>query len=245
MGRGVTAPAMATLTMTKSASILIAALVPLVVLAFWPMYLSRPLSSSDRYTHLHALAGTLWLAMLIAQPIAVHNYRYGIHRVLGRVSYVLAPLFFVAGILLSHHRLVSMDEATFAAEGYSHFLPFYASVVFATAYLLGLRYRHLPDAHGRFMLLTVIPLIDPVIGRVLFFYLPSLPHPLLYQAITFSIQTIAAAVLLFSYKGTGRTKRALIGYFILLVALEVGWFTVARTDAWLVLVGWFRRLPLT
>lgn len=231
--------------MTKPASILIAALVPLVVLAFWPMYLSRPLTSSDRYTHLHALAGTLWLAMLIAQPLSVHKYRYGIHRALGRVSYVLAPLFFVAGILLSHHRLTSMDEATFAAEGYSHFLPFYASAVFAAAYLFGLCFRQLPEAHGRFMLLTVIPLIDPVIGRVLFFYLPSLPHPLLYQAITFSLQTIAAAFLVFSFKGSGAPRRGLIAYFILLVALEASWFTLARTDAWLVLVGWFRSLPLT
>jgi hypothetical protein len=78
-------------------------------------------------------------------------------------------VFFIAGILLSHHRLSMMDDATFAAEGYSHFLPFLRfEIVFAVAYLFALRYRHLQDAHGRFMLLTGIPLIDPVAGRVLF-----------------------------------------------------------------------------
>lgn len=233
------------MTLTKTASILIAALVPLVILAFWPMYLSRPFSSSDRYTHFHTLAGTLWLGILIAQPIAVHNYRYGIHRALGRISYVLAPLFFLAGILLSHHRLVSMDEATFAAEGYSHFLPFYASIVFVTAYLFGLAYRHLSDVHGRFMLLTAIPLFDPVLGRVLYFYFPPLPHPLLYQAITFSVQTIVAATIVFSYRGSGPTRRALLAYFAILVALEIGWVTIARTGIWLDIVSWYRGLPLT
>ncbi len=233
------------MTMTKTASIILAASVPLAVLAFWPMYLSRPFTGTDRYTHLHAIAGTLWLCLLIVQPIAVHNYRYTLHRTLGRSSYVLAPLFFIAGILLSHHRLVSMDEPTFAAEGYSHFLPFYASVVFAAAYLFGLLYRHLPEAHGRFMLLTAMPLIDPVVGRVLFFYLPSLPHPLLYQAITFSLATVTAAVLVFSYKGTGSPRRALIGYFALLVTLEIAWFTLADTAAWVYLVAFFRSLPLT
>ena len=231
--------------MTRLAIIILAVSVPLVLLAFWPMYLSRPLGASDRYTHLHAIAGTLWLGLLIVQPLAIQRFRYTLHRWLGRSTFVLAPLFFIAGILLSHHRLVSMDDATFAVEGYSHFLPFYASIVFGTAYLLGLMYRHLQDAHGRFMLLTAIPLIDPVIGRILFFYFPPLPHPLLYQAITFSLATVAAAFLVFSYKGPASPRRALIGYFVLLVMLEIGWFTIARTGAWVDLVMWFRSLPLT
>jgi hypothetical protein len=232
-------------TMTKLASIIIAISVPLVLLAFWPLYLSRPLAASDRYTHFHAITGSLWLCLLIVQPLAIQRYRFTLHRSLGRSSFVLAPLFFIAGILLSHHRLASMDETTFAVEGYSHFLPFYASVVFGTAYLLGLKYRHLPDAHGRFMLLTAIPLIDPVVGRILFFYFPPLPHPLLYQAVTFSLETIVAAVLVFSYKGAAQPRRALLGYFVLLLTLETGWFTFAWTEAWLYLVGVFRGLPLT
>ena len=231
--------------MTRIASIIAAASVPLVILAFWPMYLSRPFVSTDRYTHLHAIAGTLWLGLLIVQPLAVHYHHYTLHRLLGRISFIVAPLFFIAGVLLSHHRLSMMDDATFAAEGYSHFLPFYASIVFAVAYLFALRYRHLQDAHGRFMLLTGIPLIDPVAGRVLFFYFPSLPNPLLYQAATFSLATIAAALLVFSYKGTVSARRALFGYFVLLVILEISWFTLAHTGEWIYLVAWFRSIPLT
>jgi hypothetical protein len=230
--------------MTKFAGVILIASVPLVVLAFWPLYLSRPFAEVDRYTHLHAIAGSLWLGLLIVQPLAIRTYRYGLHKALGRVSYILAPAFFIAGILLSHYRLTSMDDATFATEGYSHFLPFYASVVFAAAYLGGLRHRDLPEAHGRFMLLTAIPLIDPVVGRVLFFYLPELPHPLLYQAITFSLATAAAGSLVFSYRGDRVAKRNLLLYFVLLVTLEVGWFTVARTALWLEAVGWFRWVPL-
>ena len=231
--------------MTKIASIIFAASIPMVILAFWPFYLSRPFASTDRYTHLHAVSGALWLVLLIVQPIAIHKYRYTLHRIFGRVSFVLAPLFFIAGILLSHHRLASMDDATFAAEGYGHFLPFYASIVFAVAYLFGLLYRHLPDVHGRFMLLTAIPLIDPVVGRILFFYFPALPHPLLYQAVTFGIETAVAALIVFTYKGIGPTRRALTAYFAILVMLEVGWFTFAQTGIWLEMVGYFRSLPLT
>lgn len=233
------------LSMTKLAGIILAISVPLVLLAFWPLYLSRPFAETDRYTHFHAITGTIWLGLLIAQPIAIHRYKYGLHKILGKLSYLLAPAFFVAGILLSNYRLRSMDDATFVSEGYGHFLPFYASIVFAAAYLGGLRHRDLADAHGRFMLCTAIPLIDPVIGRLLVFYGPELPHPLLYQAITFSLQTVVAATLVFSYRGDRSAKRDLLLYFALLVALEIAWFTLARTTIWFEAVAWFRSLPLT
>ena len=95
------------------------------------------------------------------------------------------------------------------------------------------------------MLLTAMPLIDPVIGRVLFFYFPPLPSPWLYQAVTFSLATAAAGLLVFSYRTQLAARRALVSYFLLLVALELGWFTFALTSPWLYVVAWFRSLPLT
>jgi hypothetical protein len=231
--------------MARYASLILLGAIPLVVLAFWPLYLSRPFTAVDRYTHLHAVAGTLWLVMLIAQPAAIHFRRYALHRVLGRTSYGIAALFAIAGILLSHYRLVSMTDATFASEGFAHFLPFYATVVFVLAYCLGLWYRRNRAAHSRFMLCTAIPLIDPVLGRVLAFYFPPLPDPRLYQVVTFGLATIIAALLVFTFRGSASARRALIGYFAVLVVLEVGWFTIAPTATWLGAVHWFRGLPLT
>lgn len=231
--------------MTKVSALVLAASAPIVVLAFWPMYLSRPFAATDPYTHVHALVGTLWFLLLIAQPLAIRTRRPAIHRTLGRVSYVLAPLFALAAVLLSHHRLTSMSDATFAVEGYSHYLPFYATVSFATAYVLGLRHRRVPAAHGRLMLATAVPLVDPVVSRVLAFYFPPLPNPWLYQVVTFGLATAIAAWLAFSYRGSGPPRRALIGYLVVLVALEAGWFTVSQTRPGLDAVGWFRSLPLT
>jgi hypothetical protein len=231
--------------MTRTAGTVLALAAPLVILAFWPMYLSRPFATIDRYTHLHALSGSLWFLLLLAQPLAIQQRRFALHRALGHCSYVVAPLFVIAGVLLSHHRLASMSDETFATDGFSHYLPFYASLIFAVAYLYGLRYRHVAQAHGRFMLLTAMPLIDPVVGRVLFFYLPQLPAPWLYQALTFTVATAVAALLVFSYHGQAAARRALVTYFVLLVVLELGWFTIALTAPWLHAVGWFRSLPLT
>jgi len=231
--------------MTKTASIIVAASVPLVVMAFWPLYLSRPFASVDRYTHLHAGLGLLWLVLLITQPAAVHARSVALHRVLGRVSYVLAPAFAVAGMLLSHHRLASMDSGRFAAEGFAHYLPFYATVAFGLAYGFELRFRRIPAAHGRFMLCTAIPLVDPVLGRLLAFYMPPLPSPWLYQVVTFAVATGIAGLLVFTYRGSAAARRALVGYFVVLVLLQLGWFVIAPTAIWLDTVRWFRGIPLT
>ena len=231
--------------MTKLAALAAAAAVPLVILAFWPLYLSRPFADVDRYTHLHAMAGSLWLLLLIVQPLAIYHERYRLHLTLGKVSYVLAPLFVIAGVLLSHYRLAAMTDEAFVAEGFSHYLPFYASVVFALAYAFGVWHRYDAEAHGRFMILTAIPLIDPVLGRVLAFDFPALPSPWLYQAVTFSVATTVAAVLVFTYKGLAASRRALIGYLVALVALELGWFSASLTPQWLEAVRIFRGLPLT
>ena len=231
--------------MTKTASIIVDASVPLVAMAFWPLYLSRPFGSVDRYTHLHAGVGLLWLVLLIAQPAAVHARSFALHRMLGRVSYVLAPAFAVASLLLSHHRLASMDSGTFAAEGFWHYLPFYATAGFVLAYGSGLRFRRIPAAHGRFMLCTAIPLVDPVLGRLLAFYVPPLPSPWLYQVVTFTVATVIAGLLVFSYRGAAAARRALVGYFVVLVFLQLGWFVIAPTALWLEAVRWFRGIPLT
>ena len=228
--------------MARIATVVLAGSVVLVGLAFWPMYLSRPFASIDRYTHLHAIAGSLWLALLIAQPALIRARRLTAHRRLGRVSYPLAALFAISSILLSHHRLTSMDDAGFVTDGFGHYLPFYATVVFVLAYGLGLWARHSPAAHGRFMLCTAIPLVDPVLGRIMFFYLPAFPSPWLYQVVTFSVATAIAGILVFTFRGAAPARRALVGYFVVLVVLEVGWFVVSPTATWLEAVRWFRSV---
>jgi len=231
--------------MAKIASIIFVISVALIIVAFWPLYLSRPFASIDRYTHLHAAAGSLWFLLLIAQTRFVSRGRIAVHRALGFSSYLLAPLFVLSAILLSNYRLRSMDDATFLSEGFSHYLPFSGTLIFAVAFALGIWYRHLPSTHGRFLLCTALPLIDPVLGRILGFYLPPFPRYWVYQTITFSLAAVIAGILVWSFRGTVSSRRALIGFFSFLVVIEAGWFAFAPTSAWLKLVGWFRSLPIT
>jgi hypothetical protein len=95
------------------------------------------------------------------------------------------------------------------------------------------------------MLCTAIPLVDPVLGRVLGVYFRPLPNPWLYQVVTFGVATAIAGIVVFTFRGARPARQALMGYFAVLVVLEAGWFAFSPTAAWLDAVRWFRSLPLT
>jgi hypothetical protein len=213
--------------------------------AFWPMYLSKSWASIDLYTHAHAVLGTLWLLILVLQPILiVRGYRQA-HRMAGRTSLFVALGFFLSGLLLIHFRVSRMTDAAFAKEGIYIYLPLAVAVLFAAACIFGFRWRKSAQVHARFMLSTALLLIDPVLARIMFFYLPPLPSEHLYQAITF---TLVMAVMMYLVKSLpqhapGRTWYR--NYCLGTAATLALFFAVPYTSAWLAFANWFRVLPLT
>ncbi|MBP9824041.1 MAG: hypothetical protein KBF21_07455, partial [Thermoanaerobaculia bacterium] len=57
--------------MPRSIALFTFALLLLALVAFWPMYLSKDWAAIDRYTHAHALFGTMWMLVLIFQPVLI------------------------------------------------------------------------------------------------------------------------------------------------------------------------------
>ena len=217
----------------------------LASVAFWPMYLSKNWAAIDRYTHAHALLGTLWLLVLLVQPILMlGGYRLA-HRMLGRTSLFVALGFVLSGFLLTHFRVSRMTEAAFAKEGIYIYLPLAVAVLFAAACVLGVRWRVSTPVHARFMLSTGLLLVDPVVARIMFFFLPRLPLDDLYQGITFTLIAAAMVCLVISLPPHTPGRLWYRNYCIGTVAILALFFAVPYTGAWLVFVNWFRVLPLT
>jgi hypothetical protein len=119
---------------------------------------------------LHGLAGTAWLALLVAQAWLIVAGRRDRHRWLGVAGVVLAPLFVVSGIavIAGVERSHVYDSAmTLAAHVYANGAPVAA---FGTLAIAGLMQRRVPARHKRLMLLAAITLLPPGTGR-LFGYL--------------------------------------------------------------------------
>lgn len=217
----------------------------LAAAAFWPLYLSMDWAAIDRYTHAHAVLGTLWLVILISQPVLIlRGYRRA-HRIAGRTSLFVALGFVLSGLLLTHFRVSRMTEAAFVKEGIYIYLPLAVAVLFAAAVVLGFHWRRSAPVHARFMLSTALLLLDPVLARIMFFYLPRLPSDDLYQGITF---TIIAAVMVFLVNSLPPQTQGRNGYrnYCLGTAATLAlFFAVPYTGAWLAFIKWFRLLPLT
>ena len=119
---------------------------------------------------LHGIAGTLWLALLVAQAWLVTANRRELHRWLGVLGALLAALFVLggAGVITNlEHGHVYDSAGTLAAHVYANGAP---TVAFGVLVAAGIWQRRVAARHKRFMLLAAIALLPPGTGR-LFGYL--------------------------------------------------------------------------
>lgn len=215
------------------------ALLAAALLAFWPSYLSRPFAPVDAYTHVHAVAMTAWCVLLIVQPTLIRFGARPLHRALGKVSFVVAPAVVVVALLLVHVRMRSMRRPDFDTAAFAFYLPLAFIALFAACYALAIRYRRRPALHAAFMLATGLTFIDPVLSRIIAFYGPDIGAAW-YPVITFTTIDLLLAVIV--VRARGPALPLLLGGF---GAVELGWYLVAQSDAWLSLAIWYRDLPLT
>ncbi len=222
-----------------------ALLLGLAGLAFRPAYLSRPAAAIDPYTHAHAILGAIWLCVLLAQSLLIGTRRLQAHRIIGRLSLLAASAFVLSSVLLAHFRFSRMDEPTFAREAYALYLPLSASVLFSLAFFLAFVHRRAVALHSRFMLCTILLLVDPVLGRILAFYLLALPQFWHYQLLTFGVEIATVLALYFSLPQRLDFRATFRPFAAAYITILLLWFALPRTNAWLSFAAWFRHLPLT
>jgi hypothetical protein len=209
------------------------------LIAFWPTYLSRPFTA-DTHTHLHALTATLWMLMLVAQPLAIRTKRLALHRRLGRSSYALAPLVLMSMVLLAHSKTHGLS----VAQNVGIYVPLSLTALFALSYALGIYTRRTVALHARFMVCTALTLIDPVLVRMMFWVNPNPTS--MYQWFTFAVTDLVFVVFVWQERHT-RVGRAvfptMLGVFVLAqVILLFGFY---QAWWWQAFVSWFVALPLT
>lgn len=229
------------------ATALPAAALPLLLLsvvAFWPAYLSQ-LRAAEGYTHVHAALGTAWMLLLVVQPVLVRKGLRPAHRVLGRIGVIVGIAFAVSGFLIAHRGVARMGAEQFAREGHFAYLPLAMAAIFAAALALAFRWRSVPALHGRYMAATALPLLDPVLARILHFHGPAMPFEDLYQAPAFLLAMGVLFALARTLPAGASGRGGFIGFACGVVAVLLGFFIVSRTAAWLAFVAWWRALPIT
>ena len=87
-------------------SVFFLALIPLFAIwGFWVTYFTRPPETLSGYDHLHGYAMFGWTLMLILQSFLVRTERRDLHRMLGKLAWVLGPLVVVSTLILGNYRI--------------------------------------------------------------------------------------------------------------------------------------------
>ena len=146
----------------RNTALLFTVILVFVLVAFFKTYFSLfpDFKDTSLAVHIHVAIVLLWFAMLIAQPILIGTKRLKLHRLVGKVSYVLVPLVIITGALMI--RQEQMRE--------KNLIVFTANIIdlsiFVLLFALAIIYKRKTAWHSRFMILTVLPFIGAPAARL-------------------------------------------------------------------------------
>ena len=219
---------------------------------FWPNYFSHPLSQASWRFHFHGITLISWFVLMITQAYLIRTNKRPVHRQVGKVSFILAPLVVISTLVLAHYRLrpTELTDATL----YFLLLPIALLLQFLLAYGLAIYHRRNPPVHARFMICTALPMMPPIFDRIMGFYvlpparaqfLPQIGGEPQYWLISWAMADILLILLAI---WDWRSRRRLNVFPVVLVGfviLEALTMTVYSTTSWRSFTQWFLSLPLS
>lgn len=121
--------------------------------------------------HFHGAMMMIWMCFLIVQPLLIRAGKTNIHRFIGKLSYLIAPLLMVSIFLVSrisyYRQVPGMTHEDKIAE-IALSTPYIPAL--AILYCLALMNRRHTYDHLRYMIGTSLFMIGPGLGRALIVY---------------------------------------------------------------------------
>lgn len=165
-------------------------LIPLTLIGFWPTYFSKLSDSLPSVFHIHAFFMTVWIALALAQPLLIYHKKTRWHKTVGRLSYWIMPMVFIAVYLMIRHSYYNELERMSSVEIRNKYnltdseIYQYAAAYQIKAlidllwliifYTLAIVNRKRMLAHATYMVAAIFtllgPTLDRVIGQVLGYY---------------------------------------------------------------------------
>ncbi len=178
----------------------------LTVAAFFPSYFGR-LGESDFAHHLHGVTGTLWFLLLVAQSWFVSHRRMQWHRVVGKASYVLAPLVIIGGLLMMQAMMSRNIGLPQELRLTLVFLDTSLTLFFAASWALAIVNRHNMQIHARCMVATIMAVLPPVLARFLVHYVPGVENLAASLSPTyFLVEAVLVALIVHDWRSGGRVR---------------------------------------
>ena len=222
-------------------------LVVLAIAAFYTSYLSVIFQPTIALIHIHFTLMALWMVTLVAQPFLIKYKKLRVHRMLGKISYLLVPLVLASAFLMMRHGyyrdyklytqqasdgIIQLDnDGVLRMIRAMSALPFIWFFLFIIFYGLAIINRKKSSIHARFMLATALALFGPIIDRITF-RIDMIASKFPPESVAFFAADLVLAILLWKdYKGK-RPTRTLWICLLTYLALQVFYFTITDTVGW-------------
>lgn len=117
--------------------------------------------------HVHFIAFLFWFLLLIMQPLLVSRKNYRLHRKLGKLSYLIAPVLVITMLLLVGNRLhrawpeSEKEAATVLLVGLLDI------ILFSVCYIIAMKNRHNVRWHVAFLIGATLVIFNPGLSRLL------------------------------------------------------------------------------
>ncbi len=209
------------------------------VTGFFKSFVSK-IAETDIVHHFHGITSGGWIFLLIIQPFLYSRDKMGAHRRLGKISFLLAPLLVMSGLMMMHLMLSRKD----GLNPFTYMISF-LDVIFLTQfiffYVSAIKHRHNMQLHARYMAGTVLALLPPGLGRATAL-IPALTEGTLGLDVTYILLELTSIILIMDDKRKGKIYPPYVITFLFFVFQHISLHFVAGWPLWQKLMNAFARL---
>jgi len=137
-------------------------LIPLTFAGFFKTYIGQFPNFEekiDSFIHLHAFIATIWILLIIVQPVLILKRKNTVHRKIGRLSYIVFP-FLILSFIPQMIKIINSGNIKYL------FFSLADSILLIAFYSLAIYNRKSISKHMRYMILAAIVLLGPTVGRI-------------------------------------------------------------------------------
>jgi hypothetical protein len=203
-----------------------------VIIGFYRTYfgLFPKFENVANVVHLHTGALLLWSFLTIAQPILIRTKKIHVHRLLGKISYLLAPIIVYTTLALGRHMFFQRTaHVPMESNLKSLFLPFSHMFLFSLFYGLAIFHKKKAPIHMRYMIAASFVVLAPAIVRIDFSWTGLEFDRLLFSYLF--VDLLLAILIIFDEFN----KKKYAPYFVALgffILVHVSTFYVSQTPLW-------------
>lgn len=222
---------------TSTTVYLIIAIMIVALLGFFPTYFSKfpEFEGLKNVHHFHGVMMISWFGMLIAQPMLISYKKIDWHRILGKVSYLLAPLVAISIYLVMKEEYYDdLSKYTRERSLAGLDLDLMSLFSFIILYSLAIWNKGKMDFHMRYMICTGLLIFIPGLARFLIFLI-GLSNAATGISILVVTYGIYAVLMVYDYRKGHTIKPYIVG--LSLVTLTNITVATNKSDWWQWIAG--------